>query len=92
MGAFGIAVEALKTVRSTWKGLSQRGIDAHATHDRCIEICAKEPLVDIEQAGEPRISDAHARPAIVRRLTEEHLIQGQFIEEWIVRRLLAFPD
>jgi (2Fe-2S) ferredoxin len=49
-------------------------------------MCVKEPLVDIEQAGKPRITYGNVKPDMVPRLIEEHLIQGHPVEEWVIAR------
>jgi NADP-reducing hydrogenase subunit HndB len=53
----------------------------------CIGMCVREPLVDIEQAGEPRITYGNITPEKVSRLIDEHLKKGQVVEEWVVGRL-----
>jgi NADP-reducing hydrogenase subunit HndB len=87
MGTCGIAAGARDTMRALLEELERRSIDAHVTTVGCIGICVKEPLVDIEQAGKPRISYANVNPDMVPRLIEEHLIQGKPVEEWVVGRL-----
>jgi (2Fe-2S) ferredoxin len=52
-------------------------------------MCAKEPLVDIDQAGKSRIRYANIAPENVPRLIEEHLIKGNVIQEWAIGRLDA---
>jgi (2Fe-2S) ferredoxin len=52
-------------------------------------MCAKEPLVDIEQAWKSRIRYANIAPENVPRLIEEHLIKGNVIQEWAIGRLDA---
>ncbi len=87
MGTCGIAAGARDTMHAILDELAQRNIDAHVTTVGCIGQCVKEPLVDIEQAGQPRITYANVRPDMVSRLIEEHLINGQPVEEWIVGRM-----
>ncbi len=53
----------------------------------CIGMCVKEPLIDIEQAGKPRVTYGNVHPNMVARLIEEHLINGNAVEEWAVGRL-----
>ena len=55
----------------------------------CVGMCAKEPLVDIEQAGKSRIRYANITPESVPRLIEEHLVKGNVIREWAIGRLDA---
>lgn len=50
-------------------------------------MCSYEPLVDVEQAGKPRITYGNVTAEKVSRLIEEHLIKGGLVEEWVVGRL-----
>lgn len=87
MGTCGIAAGARDTMRAILDELAKRNIDAHVTTVGCIGQCVKEPLVDIEQAGQPRITYANINPEMVSRLIEEHLVEGRPIQEWVVGRL-----
>ncbi len=87
MGTCGIAAGARDTMHAILAELAARNIDAHVTTVGCIGQCVKEPLVDIEQAGKPRITYANVRPDMVPRLIEEHLINNRPVEEWVVGRL-----
>lgn len=87
MGTCGIAAGARDTMHAILTELGARNIDAHVTTVGCIGQCVKEPLVDIEQAGQPRITYANVRPDMVPRLIEEHLINNRPVEEWVVGRL-----
>jgi NADP-reducing hydrogenase subunit HndB len=87
MGTCGIAAGARDTMHAILAELAKRQIDAHVTTVGCIGQCVKEPLVDIEQAGQPRITYANIRPDMVPQLIEEHLIKGQPVTEWVVGRL-----
>jgi NADP-reducing hydrogenase subunit HndB len=87
MGTCGIAAGARDTMHAILDELAARQIDAHVTTVGCIGQCVKEPLVDIEQAGQPRITYANVKPDMVPRLIEEHLIQGQPVQEWVIGRL-----
>jgi NADP-reducing hydrogenase subunit HndB len=87
MGTCGIAAGARDTMRAILDELAKRQIDAHVTTVGCIGQCVKEPLVDIEQAGQPRVTYANVNPDMVPRLIEEHLIEGQPVQEWAVGRL-----
>ncbi len=89
MGTCGIAAGARDTMHAILEELATRKIDAHVTTVGCIGMCVKEPLVDIEQAGQPRITYANIRPAMVSRLIEEHLIKNQPVQEWVVGRITS---
>jgi NADP-reducing hydrogenase subunit HndB len=87
MGTCGIAAGARETMHAILEELSRRQIDAHVTTVGCIGQCVKEPLVDIEQAGQPRITYANVKPDMVPQLIEQHLVKGQPVEPWIIGRL-----
>ncbi len=87
MGTCGIAAGARETMHAILDELKKREIDAHVTTVGCIGMCIKEPLVDIEQAGKPRITYGNVKPDMVPRLIEEHLINGNVVEEWAIGRL-----
>jgi len=87
MGTCGIAAGARETMHAILEELEKRKIEAHVTTVGCIGMCVKEPLVDIEQAGKPRITYANVMKDMVPRLIEEHLIKGNIVQEWVVGRL-----
>ncbi|MBC7263017.1 MAG: (2Fe-2S) ferredoxin domain-containing protein [Chloroflexi bacterium] len=87
MGTCGIAAGARETMHAILEELKKREIEAHVTTVGCIGMCVKEPLVDIEQAGKPRITYGNVKPDMVPRLIEEHLIKGNVVQEWVVGRL-----
>lgn len=87
MGTCGIAAGARETMHAILEELKKREVEAHVTTVGCIGMCVKEPLVDIEQAGKPRVTYSNVHPDMVPRLIEEHLINGTVVEEWVVGRL-----
>lgn len=87
MGTCGIAAGARDVMRAILEELDRRQIEAHVETVGCIGMCASEPLVDIEQAGQPRITYGRVKPSMVPRLIEEHLVNGRVVEEWAVGRL-----
>jgi NADP-reducing hydrogenase subunit HndB len=87
MGTSGIAAGARETMRAILAELDARGIDAHVTTVGSIGMCSREPLVDIQQGDEPRITYGDVTPDKVSRLIEEHLVKGNVVEEWVVGRV-----
>lgn len=87
MGTCGIAAGARETMHAVLEELNRRQIDAHVTTVGCIGMCSKEPLVDIEQAGQPRITYCNVHPDMVPRLIEEHLVRGVVVEDWAMGRV-----
>jgi NADP-reducing hydrogenase subunit HndB len=87
MGTCGIAAGAREVMHAILAELEAHGIDAHVTTVGCIGMCAKEPLVDIQQGDEPRVTYGNVTPAMVPRMVEEHLIGGNVVDEWVVGRV-----
>jgi NADP-reducing hydrogenase subunit HndB len=87
MGTCGIAAGARETMHAILEELKKREIEAHVTTTGCIGMCVKEPLVDIEQAGKPRITYGNVRADMIPKIIEEHLIKGNVVDEWVVGRL-----
>ena len=87
MGTCGIAAGARDTMHAILAELAARDIDAHVTTVGCIGQCVKEPLVDIEQAGMPRVTYVSVKPNMIPRLIEEHLVNGHIVPEWAMGRL-----
>lgn len=89
MGTCGIAAGARDVMHAILEELEKRKIEAHVETVGCIGMCASEPLVDIEQAGQARVTYGNIKPSMVPRLIEEHLINGRVVNEWAVGRLPA---
>ncbi len=89
MGTCGIAAGAREVMHAILDELQARDIEAHVTTVGCIGMCVREPLVDVQQAGGPRITYGNVKPAMVPRLIEEHLINGRIVEEWVVAKSSA---
>ena len=89
MGTCGIAAGARETMRAILAELEARSIDAHVTTVGCIGMCSREPLVDIQQGDEPRVTYGNIAPEMVPRLIEEHLVKGNVVDEWVVGRVEA---
>ena len=89
MGTCGIAAGAREVMQAILDELDARDINAHVTTVGCIGMCHKEPLVDIQQGDEPRITYGNVTPKMVPRIIEEHLVQGKVVAEWAIGRVAA---
>jgi NADP-reducing hydrogenase subunit HndB len=87
MGTCGIAAGAREVMHAILSELDKRGISAHVTTVGCIGMCSKEPLVDIQQGNESRVTYGNINPTMVPRLIEEHVVQGHVVNEWVVGRV-----
>lgn len=87
MGTCGIAAGARETMHAILQELKRRDIEAHVATVGCIGMCSREPLVDIEQAGKPRVTYGGVTADKVPQLIDEHLIKGGVVEDWVVGRM-----
>lgn len=87
MGTCGIAAGARETHAALREALDKLGIDAWLTSVGCIGMCAREPLVEIRQAGVSRVLYGNITADMVARLIEEHLVNGRPVTEWVVGRM-----
>jgi (2Fe-2S) ferredoxin len=84
MGTCGIAAGADETLQAIERELQKKDIKAIIRSVGCIGMCVNEPLVDIQLAGQPRITYINIRAPQVARLIEEHILKGQIIYEWAI--------
>src|SRR5512136_3318206 len=84
MGTCGIAAGAREVMQAFLDELDTRKIDAHVVTTGCIGMCSKEPLVDIQQGDGPRITYGNVDTTMVPRIIEEHLVQGQVVQQSVV--------
>ena len=67
--------------------LKEQEIEARVITVGCIGMCSKEPLLDIQQGDEPRVTYGNVEPRMVPRIIEEHLMKGQVVDDWVVGRI-----
>lgn len=86
MGTCGIAAGARDVMHAILKELESRNIEANVVTVGCVGLCAQEPLVDIEQAGAPRITYGRVTVDVVPTLIAEHLVNGNVVTQWVVAK------
>jgi len=84
MGTCGLAAGAGETYQAVQGELKKHNLEAVIRSVGCIGICVLEPLVDIQMAGQPRVTYANVKPSHVPRLIEEHILKGRVVHEWVV--------
>lgn len=83
-GTCGLAAGAGETLEQIQVELEKRNIDAIINRVGCIGICVREPLVDVQLPGQPRITYANVKPPMVARIIDEHVLAGQPVREWVL--------
>ena len=53
----------------------------------CIGMCEKEVLVDVVRPGEPRITYGKVKPADVKKIIAEHVVNGRVVQELVVGKI-----
>ncbi len=86
-GTCGTAAGARETLEAVHNELARRQIQAYVGTVGCIGMCAKEPLVDIQQGGKSHVLYANIQPDMVPRLIEQHLVKGEPVKEWVICRM-----
>ncbi|MCK5463848.1 MAG: NADH-quinone oxidoreductase subunit J/K, partial [Bacteroidales bacterium] len=87
MGTCGIAAGAHDVAAEVQSELKKHKISAEVFNVGCIGMCHNEPLLDIQQPGLPRISYKNVKPAMVGKIIEKHLVQGEYNKRWIYGQL-----
>ena len=87
MGTCGIAAGARAVMNAVEAELKQADINASIISVGCIGVCQMEPLVDIEQPGQPRVTYINIQPDMVPKLIQEHLVNGRIVTEWAMGKL-----
>ncbi len=87
MGTCGIAAGARETMEALRAEIARRQLDIEIASVGCIGMCAKEPLVDIQQAGGSHVLYANVQPEMVARLIDDHVLHGRPVKEWVICRM-----
>ena len=82
MGTCGLAAGAGETYQAFQKEIEKRGLPVALRSVGCIGICVMEPLVDVQLAGQPRVTYVNVKPHQAGRIIDEHILQGKIIHEW----------
>ncbi len=89
MGTCGIAAGANQVADEVRSELKKHNLDAEIVNVGCIGMCHNEPLLDIQQPGQPRITYTNVKPAMVGKIIEKQLLNGEFSKRWIYGQLPA---
>jgi len=87
MATCGISAGARAVKEAVLAELEARHIHADVVDVGCIGFCAQEPLLDIQQGAEPRVMYANVTPKMVPHIVQEHLMEGQVIDKWVLGRV-----
>lgn len=84
MGTCGIAAGARDTMQALMAALEAAGVsDVAVTATGCAGFCEREPLVDVEIAGQPAVRYGKVDAAAARRIVTEHIVGGRRVESLV---------
>ena len=86
MGTCGIAAGARDTMKAILDEMEKRQLtDVVVTQTGCIGLCEYEPLVQVQVGENDVVTYGKIGPDRVPALVEQHLVNGEPVEEWQVQ-------
>jgi len=82
MGTCGQAAGAGEVLQAIHKELEKQNLQVEVRTVGCIGLCVREPLVDVQLPGKPRVTYTNVKPSQVSRIITEHLVGGSVVTEW----------
>ncbi|MCB0200252.1 MAG: NADH-quinone oxidoreductase subunit NuoF [Anaerolineae bacterium] len=76
MSTCGIAAGARETLDAVEKELARRGMQAVVTPVGCVGMCSYEPMVELQQAGRPRINYGGVTSRTIREVFAHYFDNG----------------
>ena len=88
MGTCGIAAGAREVMSAALDEQAVRKLnDVQLQQTGCIGMCEKEVLLDVIRPNEPRITYGNVKPADVKRIIADHVVNGRIIEDLVVGKI-----
>ncbi len=85
MGTCGIAAGAREVLKAAMEEIAKRGLkDIAITQANCIGLCDREPVVTV-QIGDQEVKYEFMSPDRIRKVINDHLINGQVVEAFLVK-------
>ncbi len=87
MGTCGIAAGAKDTLQAVVSELSQKNInDIAVVQSGCMGLCDVEPTIEVILENQDPIVYGHVTPQQVRRIVEQHIIEGKVVSDLMIRK------
>lgn len=86
MATCGIAAGARPVLNTFVEEVSSQGLSdkATVTQTGCIGICKFEPVVEVYQSGQEKVTYVHMTPEKAKRVVEEHIKDGRIVSEYTI--------
>jgi len=83
MGTCGIASGARNIMNAFLKEIETHNVhDVILTSTGCAGLCNKEPMITVELSGQAPVKYIEMTEAKARKIFEEHVIKGKFVQEY----------
>lgn len=89
MGTCGIAAGAKDVFNAVVQEVESRRLDVVVAQTGCIGMCQREPLLDVELPGGPRVTYGNVAVKDVPRIIASHVLNGSIVEELAVAQFPA---
>ncbi len=86
MSTCGIAAGARKIYKAIEDEIDESNIDADLIKTGCIGMCEKEPLIDIVNPGEDRVTYGNLNPEIVGEIIVKHIKDKKINDDYVIAR------
>jgi NADP-reducing hydrogenase subunit HndB len=85
MGTCGIAAGAQDVFRALEHELQARGLnDVMVAPTGCIGLCSHEPILEVLVGDAPKVAYGKVAPDMVKRIVQEHILEGKPVEEFVI--------
>lgn len=86
MATCGIAAGATPVLNTLTEGVKKAGIadKVAVLQTGCVGVCQYEPVVEVYEAGKPRVTYVKMTAEKAERVLKEHLMGGKVVEEYLI--------
>lgn len=86
MATCGIAAGARPVLSTFVEEVNNQGLSdkATVTQTGCIGICKFEPVVEVYQSGQEKVTYVHMTPEKAKRVVAEHIKNGNVVSEYTI--------
>jgi NADP-reducing hydrogenase subunit HndB len=82
MGTCSIAAGARETMKAMLDEIKSENLSGILlTQTGCIGLCEEEPTVQVQIAGQPKVTYGKVSPNLARQIVKEHLASGIILQE-----------
>jgi NADP-reducing hydrogenase subunit HndB len=85
MGTCGIAAGALDVFRALEEEIKAQHLsDVVISQTGCIGLCRHEPILEVLVGDAPKVAYGKVLPDMVKRIVQEHILEGKVVEEFVI--------